>query len=166
MSGCKNCEHFLDHAYRSRLEARRSNRFAFAMALVAFAAVLFAVLMLNALPSAAAATVRAPHAWKATTATWYGPGLYGNRTACGQTYTTRIRGVAIGRTSGGRWLAACGDRFAIRRGGRTVRVTVIDRCPGCVGEGHRFDLSARTAQDLCSCSRPYTMRVRWRRAAR
>jgi rare lipoprotein A (peptidoglycan hydrolase) len=28
-------------------------------------------------------------------ASWYGPGFYGNRTACGQTYTPEILGVAI-----------------------------------------------------------------------
>jgi rare lipoprotein A (peptidoglycan hydrolase) len=105
-----------------------------------------------------------PHAWQTTTATWYGPGLYGNRTACGQRYTQRIRGVAIGRTRTGRYLAACGDAFVIRHRGRAVRVTVIDRCPGCVGERHRFDLSARTARDLCACVKPRTLTVRWRKA--
>ena len=31
---------------------------------------------------------------RATTASWYGPGLFGNRPACGQTLTPGLRGVA------------------------------------------------------------------------
>jgi rare lipoprotein A (peptidoglycan hydrolase) len=108
-----------------------------------------------------AADAAPAHRWKSTTATWYGPGFYGNGTACGQTYTPRIRGVAIGHVNG-RWLARCGDVFVIRHRNRAVRVRVIDRCPGCSGESHRFDLSARTAMDLCDCWQPYTMRVKWR----
>jgi hypothetical protein len=100
--------------------------------------------------------------WSGTTATWYGPGFYGNGTYCGQRYSQQIRGVAIGRDRSGRYLARCGDRFAIRFKGRSVIVRVIDRCPGCVGESHRFDLSARTAIDLCACWQPFTMNVRWK----
>jgi rare lipoprotein A (peptidoglycan hydrolase) len=87
------------------------------------------------------------------TATWYGPGLYGNTTACGQTYTQRIRGVAH-RT------LPCGTRLTLTRRGRVVRVRVIDRGPFSHAT---FDLSARTAMDLCRCWRPFTMRVAWKR---
>lgn len=110
-------------------------------------------------------TQERPVVWNTTTATWYGPGFYGNPTACGQRYTQAIRGVAIGHTNG-RWLARCGDRFVIRHRGRAVLVTVIDRCPGCSSEYHRFDLSARTAMDLCACWTPHTMTVKWRTAPR
>jgi rare lipoprotein A len=55
-------------------------------------------------------------------ASYYGPGLYGNRTACGQTLTPGTVGVA------NRWLP-CGTRVTFRYHGRTVTVPVIDRGP-------------------------------------
>ena len=55
-------------------------------------------------------------------ASYYGPGLYGNRTACGQTLTPGTLGVA------NRWLP-CGTRVTFRYHGRTVTVPVIDRGP-------------------------------------
>jgi hypothetical protein len=55
-------------------------------------------------------------------ASYYGPGLYGNRTACGQTLTPSTMGVAH------RWLP-CGTRVTFRYRGRTVTVPVIDRGP-------------------------------------
>jgi hypothetical protein len=55
-------------------------------------------------------------------ASYYGPGLYGNRTACGQTLTPSTMGVA------NRWLP-CGTRVTFRYHGRTVTVPVIDRGP-------------------------------------
>ena len=55
-------------------------------------------------------------------ASYYGPGLYGNRTACGQTLTPSTLGVA------NRWFP-CGTRVTFRYQGRTVTVPVIDRGP-------------------------------------
>lgn len=55
-------------------------------------------------------------------ASYYGPGLYGNRTACGQTLTPSTLGVA------NRWLP-CGTRVTFRYRGRVVTVPVIDRGP-------------------------------------
>lgn len=55
-------------------------------------------------------------------ASYYGPGLYGNRTACGQTLTPSTMGVA------NRWLP-CGTRVTFRYRGRSVTVPVIDRGP-------------------------------------
>ena len=55
-------------------------------------------------------------------ATWYGPGLYGNRTACGQTLGTETVGVAH-RT------LPCGTEVGILYRGRTVMLEVIDRGP-------------------------------------
>ena len=55
-------------------------------------------------------------------ASYYGPGLYGNRTACGQTLTPSTMGVA------NRWLP-CGTRVTFRYDGRAVTVPVIDRGP-------------------------------------
>lgn len=55
-------------------------------------------------------------------ASYYGPGLYGNRTACGQTLTPSTVGVA------NRWLP-CGTRVTFRYHGRVATVPVIDRGP-------------------------------------
>jgi len=85
-------------------------------------------------------------------ATWYGPGFYGKHTACGQLYSIRTRGVANNHYR-------CDTKLTIKVGGRVVRVKVIDTG----GFSHEFDLSARTAMDLCRCWKPYTMKVRWRR---
>ena len=72
-------------------------------------------------------------------ASYYGPGLYGNRTACGQTLTSSTLGVA------NRWLP-CGTRDTFRYNGRTVTVPVIDRGPY---SGSRiWDLTYATKQKL------------------
>lgn len=59
-------------------------------------------------------------------ATWYGPGLYGNRTACGQTMTTTLRGVAH-RT------LPCGTPVVLSYNGRFLTVPVVDRGPFAPG---------------------------------
>jgi rare lipoprotein A (peptidoglycan hydrolase) len=55
-------------------------------------------------------------------ATWYGPGFYGKRTACGKRLGRATMGVAH-RT------LPCGTRVTFYRGGRFVTVAVIDRGP-------------------------------------
>lgn len=76
-------------------------------------------------------------------ASWYGPGFYGNRTACGQEYTPEIQGVAH-RT------LPCGTQIRITSpAGRTVVVPVIDRGPFIAGR--TLDLSNATRAAL-SCS--------------
>ena len=95
--------------------------------------------------------------WSTTTATWYGPGFYGNPFACSHrrdvadSYGRRVRGVA-------HMTLPCGSRVTVCRRRTCVQVRVIDR-----GAFHRdnLDLTARTAQDLCRCWAPYTMTVRW-----
>ena len=81
-------------------------------------------------------------------ASWYGPGFYGNRTACGQTYTPEILGVAH-RT------LPCGTLVVLSYGTRSVTVAVIDRGPYVAGR--TLDLSSATRQalgcpDLCTLS--------------
>jgi len=73
------------------------------------------------------------------TATYYGPGLYGNRTACGQRLTTKLRGVAH-RT------LPCGTPVTLYHEGRFVLTEVIDRGPFV--DGVTFDLTSATARDL------------------
>ena len=78
-------------------------------------------------------------AYRYALASWYGPGFYGNRTACGQTLTTSTRGVAHKSLP-------CGTKLSIRNGSRKVRVRVIDRGP-YVGD-REFDLTESTKRDL------------------
>lgn len=72
-------------------------------------------------------------------ASWYGPGLYGNRLGCGGTLSAGTLGVAHKSLP-------CGTQVTFRKGGRSVRVRVIDRGP-YVG-GREYDLTAATAQRL------------------
>lgn len=65
-------------------------------------------------------------------ASWYGPGFYGNTTACGQTYTATIIGVAHKSL-------LCGTKIWFRFNGRLALAPVIDRGP-YVG-GRTWDLS-------------------------
>ncbi len=73
------------------------------------------------------------------TATWYGPGFFGNETACGQMLTPRTLGVAH-RT------LPCGSRVVLRYRGRYVRTTVIDRGP--FANRAKWDLTQATARQL------------------
>jgi peptidoglycan lytic transglycosylase len=79
------------------------------------------------------------NAYRQASASWYGPGLYGNRLGCGGTLTPRRLGVAHKSLP-------CGSKVTLRKGTRTVRVRVIDRGP-YVG-GREFDLTAATARRL------------------
>lgn len=88
--------------------------------------------------------VVAQSGWRmAPSASWYGPGLYGNRTACGFTYTRMIVGVAH-RT------LPCGTLVQLRWQGQSAVVPVIDRGP-FGARSNVFDLSARLA---CVVLRP------------
>lgn len=78
------------------------------------------------------------YAYDPDLATWYGPGLYGNGTACGQTLTPETEGVAH-RT------LPCGTMVSIYFRGRSVTVPVIDRGPY---SGAEWDLTSATAQRL------------------
>lgn len=74
-------------------------------------------------------------------ATWYGPGLYGNHTACGQTLRANTVGVAH-RT------LPCGTVIKFAYHGRQLVTQVIDRGP--YTRGNDFDLTngARQALDF------------------
>ena len=89
--------------------------------------------------------------WWTTEASWYGPGFYGNGTACGQTYTREIIGVAH-RT------LRCGRSVQFRYRGRVVTAPVIDRGPYGVA-GRDFDLSAGLCRLLDHC---FTGPIEWR----
>jgi hypothetical protein len=77
--------------------------------------------------------------YRRASVSWYGPGLFGSRLACGGTLSAGTLGVA------NRSLP-CGSRVTLRYRGRRVRVPVIDRGP-FVG-GREYDLTAATARRL------------------
>ena len=82
-------------------------------------------------------------------ASWYGPGFYGNRTACGQVYTPEILGVA-------HLTLPCGTLLTLTHGGSAVTVRVIDRGPYIAGR--TIDLSNATKLAL-GCSDLCTLRM-------
>lgn len=75
-----------------------------------------------------------------TLATWFGPGFYGNKTACGQTLTPALVGVAS-RT------LACGTLVRIGYRGHSLTVPVLDRGP-YGHNGASWDLTAGAARAL------------------
>jgi rare lipoprotein A len=72
-------------------------------------------------------------------ATWYGPGFYGHRTACGVKMTRTLLGVAHKKLP-------CGTEVAVLYKGRRITVPVVDRGP--FRRGTAYDLTAATAQAL------------------
>jgi len=75
---------------------------------------------------------------------WYGPGFYGHRTACGQTLTKGLLGVA-------HKTLPCGTRVTFRNpsNGRTITVRVVDRGPYVAGR--QWDLTGGTCVALDHC---------------
>jgi rare lipoprotein A len=73
-------------------------------------------------------------------ATWFGPGFYGQTTACGQTLTPGVVGVA-NRT------LPCGTLVKVSYKGRTLTVPVLDRGPYS-NIGASWDLTAGAAEAL------------------
>jgi rare lipoprotein A (peptidoglycan hydrolase) len=76
---------------------------------------------------------------KAQIATWFGPGFYGQKTACGQTMSPVIVGVAS-RT------LPCGTLVLVNYKGHRLTVPVIDRGP--YGNGATWDLTWGAASAL------------------
>lgn len=76
-------------------------------------------------------------------ATWYGPGFYGRRTACGGRLTRSTLGVAHRSLP-------CGTRVELFSGGRRITVPVIDRGPFV--RGVSWDLTYATARRLRALS--------------
>jgi hypothetical protein len=74
---------------------------------------------------------------------WFGPGFYGRRTACGQTLAPGMLGVANKRLP-------CGTKVTFANAGRSVTVPVIDRGP-FVG-AREWDLTAATRARIAAPS--------------
>jgi rare lipoprotein A len=71
-------------------------------------------------------------------ATWYGPGFYGNKTACGIELTETLVGVAHRKLP-------CGTIVAVHYGSKTILAPVVDRGP--YGGKAKWDLT-KGAADL------------------
>ncbi len=87
---------------------------------------------------------------------WYGPGFYGKRTACGQAMTRTLIGVAH-RT------LPCGTRVTFKNpdNGRIVTARVVDRGPYV--SGRQWDMTGGLCVKLDHC---YTGTLYWKRAPR
>lgn len=77
--------------------------------------------------------------YRPAAASYYGPGFYGSRTACGQTLTTSMKGVA-------HKTLPCGTKVTLRYHGNTVTVPVIDRGP--FAGNREYDLTSATKAKL------------------
>ena len=77
--------------------------------------------------------------YRPAAASYYGPGLYGNGTACGGTLTPSTKGVA-------HKTLPCGTKVTLRYRGNTVTVPVIDRGP--YAGNREYDLTAATKAKL------------------
>jgi rare lipoprotein A len=77
--------------------------------------------------------------YRKAAASWYGPGFYGHRTACGGTLSAGKLGVA-NKT------LPCGTKVRLRYRGRTVTAPVIDRGP--YASGRDYDLTPATKNRL------------------
>jgi rare lipoprotein A len=77
--------------------------------------------------------------YRPAAASYYGPGLYGNATACGGRLSPSTVGVA-------HKTLPCGTKVTLRYRGRTVTVPVIDRGP--YAGNREYDLTAATKAKL------------------
>ena len=77
--------------------------------------------------------------YRPANATWFGPGFYGRRTACGLRMSKRLLGVAHKRLP-------CGTMVAFTYKGRAITVPVVDRGP--FTKGRAWDLTSAAAKAL------------------
>lgn len=78
-------------------------------------------------------------AWRYGGASWYGPGLWGNKTACGQTLRPNTLGVAHKKLP-------CGTTVKFVYHGKSVVTQVIDRGPYV--DGRAWDLTKAASDAL------------------
>lgn len=103
-------------------------------------------------PDAPVGTIAIPQWRYDPNVSWYGPGFYGKRTACGHAMTETLRGVAH-RT------LPCGTKVTFRNpaNGRTITTTVVDRGPYV--DGRQWDLTGGLCLALGHC---YTGPLYWK----
>jgi rare lipoprotein A (peptidoglycan hydrolase) len=93
----------------------------------------------SAAPASGSRVSVAPNVPRSAIATWFGPGFYGQKTACGQTLTPAVIGVAH-RT------LPCGTLVRVSYKGHALTLPVLDRGP--YGHGADWDLTAGAAAAL------------------
>jgi rare lipoprotein A (peptidoglycan hydrolase) len=93
----------------------------------------------SAAGSGATSTPTQTKVHKTALATWFGPGFYGQQTACGQTLTPATVGVANRKLP-------CGTLVKVTYRGQRLTVPVVDRGP--YSNGADWDLTAAAAQAL------------------
>jgi hypothetical protein len=103
-------------------------------------------------PDAPVGTVVIPQWHRDGNVSWYGPGFYGKRTACGYAMTESLRGVA-------HKTLPCGTKVTFRNpaNGRTITTTVVDRGPYVTGR--QWDLTGGLCLALDHC---YTGSLLWK----
>ncbi len=97
------------------------------------------VVVVRRASAAAAAPVANLNVYRPAQATYFGPGLYGNQTYCGQVLTPLLLGVAHRRLP-------CGTQVAIMFDRRELVVPVVDRGP--FAGDYDWDLTQATADAL------------------
>jgi rare lipoprotein A len=93
----------------------------------------------TAAASAASANSFRVNAYRGGKASWYGPGLYGNKLGCGGTLNAGTVGVANKSLP-------CGTKVTFRYRGRSVAARVVDRGP--YAGGRDWDLTAALKRKL------------------
>jgi hypothetical protein len=104
------------------------------------------------LPATSSRSEPSGSGWRTSASSWYGPGLYGNGTACGQRLTKGLVGVA-------HKTLPCGTVVEFRNPatGRVVAAQVVDRGPYVAGR--TWDLTHGLCATLDHC---YTAPIQWR----
>ena len=107
-------------------------------------------------PDARPSVVRKPQWRLDRNISWYGPGFYGKRTACGLKMTRGLVGVAHRSLP-------CGTKVTFKNPAneRVVTARVVDRGPYV--SGRTWDMTAGLCLKLDHC---YTGRILWKRGSR
>jgi rare lipoprotein A (peptidoglycan hydrolase) len=137
----------IDDFRRARRSERAIRRLRWAAPLAMLAALVLGAVPAQASPGGASPVASSPAAgqdlvfspFKTAGASWYGPGLYGHKTACGQTLRATTIGVAHRNLP-------CGTMVKFVYGGHAVVAPVIDRGPYV--KGRAWDLTAAASEVL------------------
>ena len=78
--------------------------------------------------------------------TWYGPGMYGRGTACGQTLTSKLIGLA-------HKTLPCGTHVRLGYAGHVVEAVVVDRGPYAAGVDYDLTWGAARALGVLAAGR-------------
>jgi rare lipoprotein A len=123
----------------ARTRVHRTGRFAVPWRADRSGRISLRVVIARRVSAAATAPVAFVNVYRPAFATYYGPGLYGNTTYCGQVLTPFLLGVAHRRLP-------CGTQVAILFDRREIIVPVVDRGP-FTGDDD-WDLTQATADVL------------------